>query len=452
MSRKKPTTSHEGRYDVVVIGAGAAGLNAARLLTQAGMRVALLEARDRVGGRIWTQFVGSTGAGRPIPIELGAEFVHGLPEVTWRLVREGNLSAYELDGKSFWYADGGLHSGHQQQSDAGRVLEGLVEHVSRRPNHADLPFAEYLTQLNLGSAASQAVQNYVEGFNAADQRRISVAALAKQQRAEDAISADRIFRLEAGYSAIPELLARQFSQAGGELTLGALVHRIAWSPGTVTVEAQRAGVSQSFRARQAVIAVPLGVLQAKGIAFEPEPVDLLAQANRMAMGPVMRMTFLFERKLWDDSMSFLIAPSELPSAWWTPMPHETPMLTAWAGGPKAEALLNLIGTDGDVGNLRRRCLQSLAHVLSHPFELLEQSVTSCHLHNWQTDPHALGAYSYVPAGALDAPGKLQGPVENTLYFAGEHTDTTGHWGTVHAALASGETVADRILTAGGHHD
>jgi monoamine oxidase len=434
-------------HDVMVVGAGATGLNAARLLAEAGKRVALIEARDRVGGRIWTHFAGSKKSTPAIPIELGAEFIHGLPEVTWKLVSEANLSTYELSGNSFWYAGGRLNSGNEQQGDAGRVLEELVQKVSVQPNFVDLSFAGYMKGLSLDPAIAQAAGNYVEGFNAADQHRISVASLVKQQRAEDAISADRIFHVEEGYSALPKYLMTRFERAGGELILEAEVNKIAWRKGAVAVNAQCAGIERAFYAKQAIITVPLSVLQAGRIEFEPGPADILRHANRLATGPVMRMVFVFERKLWDEAMGFLISPSELPSAWWTPMPHAAPMLTAWAGGPKAVTMLQLVSASGDATPLRKYCLASLARMLDRPLAELEANLASCHFHNWQTDPHALGAYSYVPAGALDAPEAMQRPVEDTLYFAGEHTDTTGHWGTVHAAFAAGQTVAMRILSA-----
>jgi monoamine oxidase len=433
------------RYDVLVIGAGAAGLSAARMLAQSGRRVALLEARNRIGGRIWTHSHAPNHSARSIPIELGAEFVHGLPEATWSLVREANLSTYELSGSSCWFSGSQLISGSEQQGDATQVLEQMVQQVSGRADFTDVSFADYMKGIRVDSVGAQATRNYVEGFNAADQSRISVAALAKQQRAEDAISADRLFHVEAGYASIPEFLAAQFKKAGGEIILGADVSRIAWSAHEVTVRAHHAGGTREFRAPQALITVPLGVLQAERIEFDPPPGEVLRQANRLVMGAVMRMVFVFKRKFWNETMSFLIAPSEMPAAWWTPMPDEAPMLTAWSGGPNAESMLRLVTAGGDAGALAHQCLSSLGKILSRPLDEIERLLSSWHFHNWHSDPYASGAYSYVTAGALDAPGLMQRPVEDTLYFAGEHTDTTGHWGTVHAALASGQEAAVKIL-------
>ena len=91
------------------------------------------------------------------------------------------------------------------------------------------------------------------------------------------------------------------------------------------------------------------------------------------------------------------------------------------------------------------CLSTLAKAFNRPLTDLQESLVSWHTHDWLADPYACGAYSYVPAGALDAPERMTLPVEDTLYFAGEHTDVAGHWGTVHAALQSGTLAAERLL-------
>ena len=121
------------------------------------------------------------------------------------------------------------------------------------------------------------------------------------------------------------------------------------------------------------------------------------------------------------------------------------MLTAWVGGPKAVSLLQLITPDGNAGALRDQALSTLARVFDLPLGDIRNRLLSWHLHDWQRDPYSRGAYSYVPVNALDAPGEMRGPVEDTLYFAGEHTDTSGHWGTVHAALATGMATARQLL-------
>jgi monoamine oxidase len=435
-------------YDVLVIGAGVAGLTAGRQLAEAGLSVAILEARNRIGGRIWTQPISRGKSQLPIPIELGAEFVHGLPPETWSIIKQAGLSTFELDGPSFWFDGSGLKAASEQPRPAVGVLEEMTQWAQKQSTGGDMSFVDYLKARALDPATARAAGNYVEGFNAADQHRISVAALARQQAAEDAIAADRLFRIEAGYAAVPSFLAEKFIAAGGALILAAPVKKIAWKRGSVSVEIARPDGDLRYHASRAVITVPLGVLQAQTIEFDPQPADVLIQANRLQMGAVMRLTLMFEQKFWDPRLSFLFAPAETPPTWWTPAPHEAPVLTAWAGGPKAELLLKLITADGNASALLDQSLSTLAKIFALPVSEIRRRLSSWHMHNWQSDEYARGAYSYVQVGALDAPGKMRIPVEDTLYFAGEHTDISGHWGTVHAALGSGLSAGHQVIGPG----
>jgi len=111
-------------YDIVILGAGVAGLAAARILAQTGARVAVVEARRRVGGRIFTLRVADVAGSRQMPVELGAEFIHGLPEETWSLLHEAGLEAYELDGIHVGRSDGQLQTHDEQRAGGISVLEG----------------------------------------------------------------------------------------------------------------------------------------------------------------------------------------------------------------------------------------------------------------------------------------------------------------------------------------
>jgi monoamine oxidase len=447
-------------YDVIIVGAGAAGLAAGARLAQSGKRVALLEARDRIGGRIFTRHL--TGQEGPVCVELGAEFIHGLPSATWSLVGQAKLSAYELEGSELSFVDG--HWASSVNPTSTHVIADMMKWLETRPG-CDMSFSEYQAAVPNDAATDAAAANYVEGFNAADRHRIGIASLAVQQRAEDAIETDRLFHVAEGYDAVMEFLAAQFRAAGGELALGAPVRRIDWQPGRVRIEVAANG--KELRARQALITVPLGVLQADAIAFAPPLPNILANARRLAMGEVVRVVLLFRERFWRDAfapsipedarrklahLSFLFTPAEMPATWWTPNPTPTPMLTAWIGGPKAAALRRSIAADGDALALPRRCIATLARVFERSFAELQSLLVSWHEHDWSRDPYSRGAYTYVPAGALDAPEKLTVPVEDTLYFAGEHTDTTGHWGTVHAAIGTGMRAAEQMLARSSGSD
>ena len=412
--------------DVIVIGAGIAGLSAARCLADAGLRVLILEAQQRAGGRILTRREGDE------VIELGAEFIHGRAPELWALIAEAGLATYERTGAFLQSGEGGLTPSEETRSGEQDPLEQLKSFPG-----PDCPFAEYLERFDLDAHARAEQLGYVEGFNAADARRASSMALGRQELAEDAIQGDRSWRLSAGYDQLPEFLRRKFIEAGGSLIFGSRVQQIAWSRGEVSV---LDGQGNRFEAPKAIVAVPLGVLQGADIEFRPVPVTLKQSLTRMRMGSAFRCTFIFKRRLWPENMSFLLTRDLLPSIWWTAHPAPSLSLTGWVGGPRAVSLLALPAQE-----LKTAVLIALAKALQVGPEEIAAGLTSFHNYDWQADEASRGAYSWVPVGGLDASEVLSRPVENTLFFAGEHTDTTGHWGTVHAALRSGLRAASQAL-------
>jgi monoamine oxidase len=433
-------------YDTLVLGAGIAGLAAARTLADAGQRVAVIEARDRIGGRIFTDHVMPRNSGEPVSIELGAEFIHGLPPVSWDLIKAAKLNTYELDGAHLSFLRGAFQSSSEDYGDGASVIDEMTAWLERQPRGTDVTFEEYLDRAGIDGPRRRRATAYVEGFNAADSRVIGVAALVKQKRAEDQVDSDRLFHVEAGYDALPTFLADRFRAAGGTLLLEYPIRRVLWSQNAVAVSGVDAG-GRSFdlHAERAIVTLPLGVLQAGTVEFEPAPQEIWSNAARMAMGPVVRISLLFDAKFWQQDLSFLLARDEVLSAWWTPMPNRAPLITGWAGGPKAAALTQRIGTRADGRALLEESLGELSLLYGIAAQDLHARLISWHTHDWQADPYSRGAYSYAPAGALNASANMTLPVAGTLFFAGEHTDTTGHWGTVHGALGSGLRAAAQLL-------
>ena len=160
----------------------------------------------------------------------------------------------------------------------------------------------------------------------------------------------------------------------------------------------------------------------------------------MRMGRVCRFTMIFKRRLWDEQTSFLLAREGVPGVWWTARPHEEKSLTGWAGGPQADTLLGL-----NDAALRERAIIAAAAALGVEEREVREELLGFHRYDWSADERFRGAYSWVPVGGLAASAEMSEPVGGVLYFAGEHTDTTGHWGTVHAALGSGLRAARQLL-------
>ncbi len=410
-----------------------AGLTAARALAEKGYEVTVLEARDRVGGRIHT--VRDHGE----IVELGAEFVHGRPPELMRLIEESGEEIYEIEGENLSFEDGHLVA-DEGREEAFNVLERLEGWAK-----PDISFAEYLAQEPLPEEEMRAAIGYVEGFNAADHRVIGVESLALQQAAEEQIEGDKGFRLRQGYDRLAESLAGKVREAGGRVVLKTLVERVEWSRGRVQVSAACDGAATNFAAERAIIALPLGVLQQGSVVFVPEPVAAV-EAQRLRMGSACRFTLVFSEPFWQKlepaalkELSFLFSFGEMPRVWWTAHPAKSCTLTGWSGGPEAAELLRLSAEE-----LRGLACRRLGEIFSVAVSFVEERLLSCRMHNWTGDPLTRGAYSYVPAGALDACSKMTIPELDTLYFAGEHTDTTGHWGTVHAAIRSGMRAAAQI--------
>jgi monoamine oxidase len=437
--------------EVLVLGAGIAGLAAAGALAERGVRVLVIEARDRVGGRIFTERT-ANGAF----VEHGAEFIHGRASDLWALIKEAGAEAVERGGSVLREEKpgDGLASEADEEDDFFGPLEGLADLPGE-----DMPFAEWLAGSDVPEGQRGMLTGYVEGFNAADAKKISARSLGIQQRAEDANEGDRSWHLPGGYTQLTEHLAARVRELGGEIRLGCTVNAVRWRPGEVVVSTQDGGQREDLHAPKCVVTLPLGVLQAANssapysVRIEPEPTALF-EARRLAMGQVVRFTLVFRERWWEGAldsgahpeslrtMSFLFTSRRMPPVWWTrhPEPEPLPTLVGWAGGPRSEALRGK--GPSELGEFACR---ELSETLRVPPERIRGALISVHGFDWSADPFALGAYSYVPAGALDAPGAMSVPEHGTLFFAGEHTDTTGNWGTVHAALSTGLRAARQIL-------
>lgn len=444
--------------DVLVIGAGAAGLAAARSLSLAGLRVTVLEARDRIGGRVFTY----RDQHSTYPLELGAEFVHGrAPEIIELADRAG--IGLDTIPQRHWYVE---HGRLGNSGDFWSQIEPVMQRMQQC--REDLTFHEFVEELNTESAlgpARAAVEGYVQGFHAADPKRIGIQGLNLVNAAADAIDDDQQFRIPEGYDSLLVQLQDEAAAHATRFEFNTVVERIAWRRHGATVTATTLGQPRVFEASRVVITLPLGVLQAPAgaegaVVFEP-PLPAKEQAiQRLAMGPALRIVLRFDRVFWNElelptddgarqslaGLSFLHGPGHPLPVWWTQAPAETPVITGWVGGPPAAAMLA-----GDDRFVQYHALESLAGILNVSRHFLEERWFDSPFHNWVADPFSRGAYSYVPAGALSAQAELAAPVENTLFFAGEATNTNGHSATVHGALATGYRAATEILIRLGDH-
>ena len=424
--------------DVLVLGAGAAGLAAARDLSQAGRRVVLLEARDRWGGRVMTR----RDSAWPVPVELGAEFIHGEAEDTMEAARAAGLLVESLPDRHAWARGGRLRPIREIWSQFDAVRRRVQV---RRP---DVSFGDFLDrQQRVARPVKQLVRMLVEGYHAAPVHRISAHALAGGD-AEVGETEHRQYRLVTGYDPLLGWLRAGLDPSRVTVRLRASATEVRWEAGRVSVRA-RVGSgteTEAFRARALIVSVPVGVLKAPaeeigGIRFTPEIVRHRRALDRLDMGSVVKMTLRFRERTWGDEADFFHDARAAFPTWWTRAPLDTPVITAWAGGPAAEAMRGL-GEREVLG----AALSTLAALLGERRSRLERLLEACAFQDWQADPFSRGAYSYVLVNGTSAQRALAHPLEGTLFFAGEATDAE-QTGTVSGAIASGRRAAREVLSA-----
>lgn len=431
-------------FDVVIVGAGAAGLAALEELDRAGCNVRCLEARDRIGGRIFTL----RDPLSPVPIELGAEFVHGRAPEIWDIVRSARITAYHCTENAVHVENGKV----QQHGDPWEQVGRVMADMQQRAEASDETFSSFLEQSKHPDRAKRLAASYVEGFNAARQEVIGIASLAQDARASEEIDGDHSFRILNGYDSLVLHLLSSVNGWQEKVRLNSIVEKINWERGSarIGVRSARTGELQMLGSRRALVTVPLGVLQADldepgVIAFEPEPGAALKAARKLQFGHVIRIVLRFREAFWETnpeiaSAGFLLSNEKFFPTWWTALPVRAPILTGWSAGPHADDLLGEARSD-----IIERAVADLARMIKSSPEKLNSLLEATYVHDWHADPFARGAYSYVPAGALDARRTLAEPVERTLYFAGEATELNGHSATVHGAIASGKRAARQIL-------
>ena len=430
--------------DVIVIGAGAAGLIAAAELLEAGERVTLLEARDRVGGRIWT----SRTPGVAVPIELGAEFIHGGAAITEAQLARAGSTIIEAADSHFGLQEGELKPREGFFAEIRAAIE-QSEALRGQDMSLDAFLDQHLTEA-LTPAQRRFARTMAEGFDAADTARASARAIAAEWTGETLGSTPQSRPL-GGYESLLDSLMDRLHDERLRLLLQARVVIVRWSPGSVEVAGEFCGAAFLLHAPRVLITLPLGVLQQAppvdgAVRFLPALTAKRDALAGLASGAIIKLQLRFGSAFWEslqegryrDAGFFHVPEAEFPT-FWTQAPARAPLLVAWAGGPRAVRLAAGVAP----GDLVRKALASLEQLFGKEADI-EGQLEGYYYHDWQEDPFARGAYSYVTVGASEARTTLAAPLADTLFFAGEAT-CADQGGTVAGALQSGVGAARELL-------
>jgi len=420
--------------DIIIVGAGAAGLIAARELARNGKKVVILEARNRIGGRIMpldADEFGYTAQG-------GAEWLHGEAHITKALIQEAGLTLIPEDGE-IWSVRNGDFSLHTSFIQGNELLEEKLKALQK-----DISIFDFLEQ-NFPDEKDAHFRNsiikMVEGYDAADPKKISTFVLRDEWLSKPSltqIANDN--RIKEGYGALVDFLERECRKLGVEIRLNTRVRKIALEESGVCVYTEK----EELPARQVLVTVPLPLM--KEIEFSPEMKDKIEAVDKIGFGGVIKILIRFKTRWWENAtnkdlsrMAFFLS-NEKFLTWWTQYPEITNVLTGWMAGPHTAEY-----TNASHDQLLDLALISLAHMFMIDKKMIEEQIVLSRSVNWPQEPFTKGGYSYTTVDTGDAYEILAKPVDNKVFFAGEALYSGEVTATVEGALGSGLETARGML-------
>jgi monoamine oxidase len=406
---------------IVVIGAGASGIMVANILSKKGFGVTILEAEDRIGGRIHTL----TPPGFLNTIEAGAEFIHGNLPLTLKLLNKAKLKTVNASMNMHRARNGkithgfGMSTAWQHFYDA---LENLKE---------DTTVEEFLNQNFPGTKYKllrEEVHQMAQGLNLAEPAEVSLLSLKTEW-----LSEEMQYRPVTGYLPLLEFLYNEAARKDCQVELNQIVKAVEWQPGKVLVATSH----NSYEADAVIITTSLGCLQKGKIRFIPEIPQISNYFNDIGFGHVIKLALEFNHPSWENKipdLGFLFAEQGL--TFWTQLEQRVPVIIGWIGNDYT-AIYDKLSDE----QIIEKCLD----VLGKAFVDLRQHFRNGAVFRYTENSLGCGGYSWPKPESKKAVRKINKGIENTIWFAGEAFDPKFETATVEAALESGKYVAGKVI-------
>lgn len=408
---------------MVVVGAGMAGLAAAWRLRRAGVPVVVVEARNRVGGRIHT-----VHHRLPVAVDLGAELVHGAGVPTWDIIRRLDLRTRPMN-RAALASQGSLTPLHEDVDP--RVVQ-VLENLAAGPR--DVTVQEGLDAVSRQGLGLEAGSLAALVTADVDAETHSLRALLQVAGHADRAGGD--FAVAGGMAQLLRGLA-----SDAEVHLESAVVGVRVVRDRVQLDMQGGGVVEGQRV---LLTLPLGVLQRGDIRFEPA----LPQAHTHAIQglqtlPAVKVFLLFSKPVVPPHVDAVMVPGGTPPAFWVSSPPDVrggiQAVTGWATHKHARALLQLGERDAI-----HAATETLVTHLGLP---AAPDLLGAFWSHWESDPFTAGAYSMTPAGGLAARRALAMVTHDRIHWAGEATAPEHSVSTVHGAMVSGFRAASEMLAS-----